>query len=296
MGQASHAYLKRLNWEVIAWSAIHHPNIAPLLGLTITPTLALISPWYDQGNVRTYLNRNTRADRLQLVRVGISPMRLPINENWIRLQLHDVASGLDHLHSQTPEIVHGDVKPVSKTVKLPFPTLNHRLVPQENVLIGARGEALIIDFGLATVMEHDLLYGTSHRQGGSVRWMAPELLMNVTKGRSRSSDVYSFGGLACEVRTLQPAVERFREKWSLIRLQIITGVPPHATLEDPQIYFAVCNPNDPKSPLEDTSKYPQLEGAVGKMISQCWCRSPERRPSMAELRRELDGLLGQPSV
>ncbi|KAG8941297.1 hypothetical protein FRC04_004616 [Tulasnella sp. 424] len=119
----------RTSLEADAWSAIFHPNVVPLLGVTFTPVLSLISPWYEKGNLRNYLISNPNLDRLKL--------------------LLDVAKGLAHLHSQNPSVVHGDIKP-------------------ENVLINDTGDALIIDFGLAMVMEENPLYSSSYRQGGSV--------------------------------------------------------------------------------------------------------------------------------
>lgn len=61
------------------------------------------------------------------------------------------------------------------------------------------GRALLIDFGLSVVMEEVSWYTTSHRQGGNLRWIAPELTMNEDAERTPASDVYSFGCLAMEV-------------------------------------------------------------------------------------------------
>lgn len=73
---------------------------------------------------------------------------------------------------------------------------------KENVLINDNGDALLMDFGLAMVMEENSLYSSSYREGGSVRWMAPELLLNNKVTRSCNTDVYSYGGVAFEVRDI----------------------------------------------------------------------------------------------
>ena len=48
------------------WKHLTHPNIVPLLGVTITP-LQLISDWMPGGELREYLKNNPDAKRLKLV-------------------------------------------------------------------------------------------------------------------------------------------------------------------------------------------------------------------------------------
>ena len=60
------------------WKRMTHPNIVPLLGITIAP-LQLISNWMSGGDLLGYINKNSDADRLRLV--GAPPVvpipRLP---------------------------------------------------------------------------------------------------------------------------------------------------------------------------------------------------------------------------
>jgi len=53
------------------WKHLTHPNILPLLGITITP-LQLISDWMPGGDLPGYLERQADADRLRLV--GVPPV------------------------------------------------------------------------------------------------------------------------------------------------------------------------------------------------------------------------------
>ncbi|KIO32363.1 hypothetical protein M407DRAFT_214321, partial [Tulasnella calospora MUT 4182] len=161
--------LQRLNQEAITWAGIHHPNIVPLIGIIFSSIHALILPWYNYGNLDIYLTHYPAANRTKLI--------------------YDIARGLEHLHSRTPRIVQGDIKP-------------------ENVLINDQGDALITDFGMATVLGEDNWYTPSHLHGRTLQWMAPEIFLGKSDRRSRTGDVYSFGSLTCYVKRLYTCVSR----------------------------------------------------------------------------------------
>jgi hypothetical protein len=62
------------------WKRLTHPNILPLLGITVAP-LQLISDWMSAGDLPGYIKKNPGVDRLELVgvrRVVITPRLLPL--------------------------------------------------------------------------------------------------------------------------------------------------------------------------------------------------------------------------
>ena len=87
------------------WKRLTHPNILPLLGVTIDPP-QLVSEWMPGGDLQEYIKRDADANRLELVGVPsvVFTPHLPI------YQLSDVAKGLCYLHSCN--VVHGDLKGV----------------------------------------------------------------------------------------------------------------------------------------------------------------------------------------
>jgi eukaryotic-like serine/threonine-protein kinase len=91
-----------------------------------------------------------------------------------------VADALDHAHRQG--VIHRDIKP-------------------SNLLLDARGNTWVTDFGLAKLVEGDEL---SHSGDvvGTLRFMAPERFQSVT---DRRSDIYALGATLYELLTLQPA-------------------------------------------------------------------------------------------
>ncbi|KAF9646907.1 hypothetical protein BDM02DRAFT_2871174 [Thelephora ganbajun] len=59
--------------EAVMRKYLKHPNILPLLGVTISP-LQLISDWTSGGELPQYIEKNPSADRLQLA--GVHPVVL----------------------------------------------------------------------------------------------------------------------------------------------------------------------------------------------------------------------------
>jgi len=70
---------------------------------------------------------------------------------------------------------------------------------QPNFLVDHSGNALLADFGLATVTQNlDSVRSTTHRGGHTPRWAAPEVLTEGTF--SKEADIFSFAMVMIEVR------------------------------------------------------------------------------------------------
>ena len=54
--------------EVVTWKYLDHPNVLPLLGVTIEP-LQLVSNWVSGGSMQEYIEKHPDADRRRLVGV-----------------------------------------------------------------------------------------------------------------------------------------------------------------------------------------------------------------------------------
>jgi len=73
--------------EAVVWKGLAHPNIVPLLGVTVAP-FQFVSAWMPGGELSEYIGTHPCVDRIGLAL--------------------DVANGLSYLHSQS--VVHGDLK------------------------------------------------------------------------------------------------------------------------------------------------------------------------------------------
>ncbi|KAF9791048.1 kinase-like domain-containing protein [Thelephora terrestris] len=176
--------------EVVTWRTLHHPNVLALIGVTMTETkFAMISDWMN-GSMREFLEKNRGANRLKL--------------------LEDVATGLVYLHSQG--MIHGDLKGA-------------------NVLIDNTGHARLADFGLLKIIydPSNPSSPSSCTQGGSARWMSPELLdpgrFRLKKSRpTKSSDCYALGMVIYE--TITEKVLFQGESIFIVTQRILAGEDP----------------------------------------------------------------------
>ncbi|KAF8550663.1 kinase-like protein, partial [Imleria badia] len=213
---------QRLRREIKLWMRLNHTNVLSLLGTTTKfgPFLAMVCPWLENGTLTSYLGRCCADLEIQ----------------QILALIHDVASGLQYLHSQS--VVHGDLS-------------------GSNVLIGANGRACIADFGLSTILDEigGSTFATSStgKPRGTLRWAAPELLGLVDHGDAKTqhtrptmqSDIYSFGSII---------------------LQILSGkIPYHYYPLDIRIVAAIFNEETPMRPDN-----PRVTDRRWGFIQRCW--------------------------
>jgi hypothetical protein len=62
-------FLKGFCRDVVVWKALRHPNVLPLLGVTMTENrFVMASEWMVKGDINEFVKANVNADRLELVR------------------------------------------------------------------------------------------------------------------------------------------------------------------------------------------------------------------------------------
>lgn len=217
--------IKQFCREALVWKHLDHPNVLPLLGVNMElfkPSFCLVSPWMQNGNLLDYLEKNPTHNRLKA--------------------LLEVAEGMDYLHRYDPPIVHADIR-------------------CGNILVTDKLVCCLADFGLARVAESQPATTTSF-SAGTVRWMAPELLIPTADDESQtqnhsSRDIYAFGCTVLEVYTLKP--------------------PFHYYRYDPAVSRAVTDGLRPPRPEQITSD------RLWDIVEQCWNSDPLHRPSSQHL-------------
>ncbi|GAB1524843.1 hypothetical protein RhiTH_007999 [Rhizoctonia solani] len=134
--------LKSAAHELYVWSKCKHPNVIELLGVMLfRDQIAMVSPWLDNGHLRTFLVQNPQIDRCALCA--------------------QVADGVAYLHQQS--IVHGDLKP------------ENILISQDHTpRLTDFGNSALAEYTLQ--FTH-----SSTVQGMSLRWAAPEIIQEESK-------------------------------------------------------------------------------------------------------------------
>ncbi|KAI5987754.1 kinase-like domain-containing protein [Pisolithus orientalis] len=227
---------KRIFREVHIWSKLRHENVVRMLGISteFDSTVSIISEWMSLGNAHNYVQSI---------------------ENDPRSLLEDIASGLCYLHnyvSPPDPIVHGDLKGV-------------------NVLVSSDRRALLSDFGLSTVnistfsMTVDALRG-----GGSLHWMAPELLDDYPP--SKESDAWALGMTILELFTRSIPFRDCRNMGSVTR-RITEGKPP-------------------TRPVGESTQF-RLSDAWWEICTTCWRRDPSSRPTIEDIIEKIKAAIHQ---
>ncbi|XP_072232756.1 receptor-interacting serine/threonine-protein kinase 4 [Leuresthes tenuis] len=157
---------------------------------------------------------------------------------------HQVAQGINFLHSLSPALLHLDLKP-------------------NNVLLDSSLNAKLTDFGLAKF--YHSVTRTSKKdtteEGGTINYMPPEAF-GISYSPTRASDIYSYGILL----------------WS-----IVTGKKPYANALSSIVRFRIPQGDRP-SLDEIRCQTAGRAGLTRLMdlMQKCWEAKPSQRPSSFE--------------
>lgn len=158
--------------------------------------------------------------------------------------LWELVRGMCYLHSLNPVLLHRDLKP-------------------SNVLLDSELHAKVADFGLSTFQGGSQSGAAPGEGGGTLEYLAPELLADVNRRATRASDVYSFGILL----------------WTMLAGREVETVSRSSLMMD-----AVCRRHS--RPLlttlpQPSSERPGLKG-LQELMQRCWSPEPKDRPSFQD--------------
>lgn len=155
---------------------------------------------------------------------GTAPQFLKQNPSAnIDKLLFEIAQGIEYLHSQS--VVHGDIK-------------------GGNILIDEQWHPKLADFGLTVFADATRQFTTD--QGGTLRWMAPELLRPLGNfKRTFSSDIYAYGCVCVELHSGRVPFPDIKHEVRIIEMVLSGDLPPRpaAMTEDLWRLVYVCCEN-----------------------------------------------------
>ncbi|KAF9793333.1 kinase-like domain-containing protein, partial [Thelephora terrestris] len=213
--------------EVVMWRFLQHPNVLPLKGVMMSQNrFAMVLEWMKNGDINDFIEAHPDVNRLEL--------------------LAGAAGGLIYLHNNG--MVHGDIKGA-------------------NILIDDTGHPRLADFGLLTIISDpaNLLSSSSNSQGGTVRWMGPELIapqqFGCKKSRpTKSSDCYALGMVIYE--TVSGKLPFHKDSDYTISLKVVKG----------------------ERPLRGAN----FTNYLWSMLELCWTSQPKARPSIEDVLQRLE--------
>mmetsp|Transcript_61371 Transcript_61371/g.182846 ORF Transcript_61371/g.182846 Transcript_61371/m.182846 type:complete len:846 (+) Transcript_61371:3-2540(+) len=173
---ASVEHLVSIANEIRVFRHVRHPNIVLFHGACVEAA---------KGEIMLVLERVQGPDLFHYVKNHSAD-----TDVYRRFQLLlDVACGLRYLHAQLPIVVHGDLKGSNVLVETAVP------------------RAKLVDFGLSR-----LLTRFAQPLGGTLDWMAPEVIREQSTRPMPSSDVFSFGRVAYMIVACRKPLEGVRRR------------------------------------------------------------------------------------
>merc|ERR1711957_44155 len=151
-------------------------------------------------------------------------------EPLIQTYTADLLEGICYLHSQTPPVVHRDIKGANV------------LMAQDPS--GPDLRAKLSDFGCSK-RTHDTL---SHTLKGSIPWMAPEVIKST--GYGRKADIWSFGCVLVEMGSASSPWGRFDNPMAaMCKISMGTATPPlpEQLSDGCKDFIRCCLQRDPES-------------------------------------------------
>src|SRR6185436_17232868 len=219
LGQwATPAHLKRFRLEAEAAASLDHPYIVPIYEVGEQDGQCYFSMKFVEGGQLDEVVRHT-----------------PISIRQAAELMAKVARTVDYAHEHG--ILHRDIKP-------------------GNILLDAKGETHLTDFGLARLVESESTVTRTLEVLGTPSYMAPEQAAGDNAKLTRATDVYGLGA---------------------VLYQLLTGHPPFAggtTYETIKLLLET----EPRAPRLWN---PEVDRDLSTICMECLDKDPQRRYSSA---------------
>src|SRR5437762_1818531 len=229
LGQwASKAHLKRFRLEAEAAAKLEHPGIVPIHEVGERDGSCYFSMKFIVGGQLDEVVRSATAD-------SSGGERAPMSTRQAAELIAKVARIVHYAHEHG--ILHRDIKP-------------------GNILLDAKGEPHLTDFGLARLVETESTMTRTLEVLGTPSYMAPEQAMGNNSAVSSATDVYGLGA---------------------VFYQLLTGQPPFAggaTYETIKLLLDT----EPKQPR---LLNPKIDRDLSTICLKCLEKDPKRRYSSA---------------
>ena len=237
-------------------STLRHPNIVQFLGVCFVQGSRLPALVME----RLLTNLHDVLDH-EIQPLSSSPRPLPFFTLGLKCcVLHNVASGLDYLHQQTPPIIHRDLS-------------------ARNILLNWRLVAKIADLGVARIVPRMRAAATMTKAPGASPYMPPEAIAPSKSSTEKSKyytsiDIFSFGVVTIftigENFPCDPLAPTYTDKETGLLVARTELQRRSEYIQSVNTQLRACG-----QPYED---HPLIQ-----LIQQCLQNDPAKRPSICEV-------------
>lgn len=234
---SDHDQIRAIEKEISLISQLRHENIVRFLGSK-----------FDVEDKKIYLYMSLYSGDLSDVISDRVATNAPFSPKEVCVIMSHIANGLNHLHSQTPAVVHRDLK-------------------TENVFVNkdAQNNLLHLCIGDFDVAKQVNASGKAFTQAvGTPGYIAPEMFGDQSspdyKGHTPAADIWSFG---------------------MILFHVITMAPPYSDLSPFAVSRACASGDRPTLPENIASD--SMWDPLVDIHRRCTNRAPEKRPNAKEL-------------
>lgn len=161
--ESDRRFVEKLSAELAIVRELRHPNIVSYFGYEMKDSSLAVFMEYVPGGSLASLIKEFGALK---------------DEMLIKL-VYEVLEGLNYLHTQSPPVIHRDIKCA-------------------NILVDLNLKVKLTDFGCSKRSN----LTTTFTSIGSIPWMAPEVIMQ-QDGYGRKVDIWSFGCTVIEMATAE---------------------------------------------------------------------------------------------
>jgi len=229
---ASPAMVERFHTEAEAAANLDHPNIVPIYEIGEHEGQHYFSMRFiEGGSLAERIGGSRRREEADERPHQPGPPRYlgGYEPKDIARLLATVARAVHYAHQRG--ILHRDLKP-------------------GNILLDAKGEPHVTDFGLAKVLEQESDLTRTRAIMGTPSYMAPEQAAGQTKHLTTAADVYSLGSILYELLAGQPPFRGANAMETLLRVKDEEPVKPRSLNaqvdRDLETICLKCLEKDPK--------------------------------------------------
>jgi len=230
------------------------------LNRTVALKMISLGPWATEAHLKRFRREAEAAASLE--HPGIVPIyEVGERDGSCYFSMRFVEGGqLDQVIKREPMSIRQAAELISKVARTVHYTHEHGILHRDikpgNILLDAKGEPLLTDFGLARLTEAESTVTRTKEVMGTPSYMAPEQAVGNNAAVSSATDVYGLGA---------------------VLYQLLTGHPPFAGGTTYETIKLVLD-TEPRQPR---ALNPKVDRDLSTICLKCLEKDPKRRYSSA---------------